>query len=140
VYGPTGCFLNGLETNSVEAKDAFRGGEPKISFGGLLNIEDCAETIPLGVVEVCNSADRGPPIRSTHLWNWSRNQGNADQPSELPKNCPHEATFKAAPSRCMLAHLQGNRIPCLLSFSILLSRYAADPAMMLDIMDHSVTH
>ena len=58
MHGSTGYFLHRLEPNSVEAQDAFRRGEPKISLRGLLDIEDCAEAVPLGVMEVCYASAR----------------------------------------------------------------------------------
>ena len=86
MHSSAGYFLHRLEPNSVEAEDALRCREPKISFGGLLDIEDRAEAVPLSVMEVCYSADWDTCIRSAHLRNQPRNQGNANQPSELPKN------------------------------------------------------
>ena len=45
VYGPVGGFFHGLEAHSVKAEDPGRGGEPEVSIGGLLDVEDGSEAI-----------------------------------------------------------------------------------------------
>ena len=52
VDGAAGYFIDRLEPDAIEAQDALRGCQPEISFGGLLNIEDRAQAVPLGVMEV----------------------------------------------------------------------------------------
>ncbi len=43
--GAVGGFFHGLKAHSVKAEDAGRRGEPEISIGCLLDIEDSSEAI-----------------------------------------------------------------------------------------------
>jgi hypothetical protein len=52
---PIGSFFYGLKAHSIKAEDAGRGGEPEISIGRLLDIEDSSQAIfrrPHGVMKV----------------------------------------------------------------------------------------
>ena len=62
-YGAIRGLFHRLEAHSIKAEDARRRGEPEISIGRLLDIEDRSQTIfrgPHGVVKVGQFRSGGP--------------------------------------------------------------------------------
>ena len=62
-HSSVGGFFHRLKAHSIKAEDAGRRGEPEISIGRLLDVEDSSQAIfrcPHGVMKVRQFRSRGP--------------------------------------------------------------------------------
>ncbi len=95
LYCLVGHFFHGLEPNPVEAKDPSRCCEPKISIGGLLDVEDSTDAVirsPHPMMEFRHSARRRPCGCLMHIGDKPQHEGHTSQPSHLVQESPHDAS------------------------------------------------